>query len=85
MGLSQIHHRRSAEKEPNRGKATLHSADRQPCGYKSIHQRGAIACPWYQSLRNREGYFGGTTGKETTIEINKLNAEHNVKGKQEET
>jgi hypothetical protein len=42
------------------GKATLHPADRQPHGYKPIHQRGAIACPWYQSLRNRVGYFGGT-------------------------
>jgi hypothetical protein len=42
------------------GKATPHPADRQPCGYKSTHQRGAIACPWYQSLRNRVGYFGGT-------------------------
>jgi hypothetical protein len=42
------------------GKAALHPADRQPCGYKPIHQRGAIACPWYQSLRNRVGYFGGT-------------------------
>jgi hypothetical protein len=48
-----IHHRRSAE-------ATLHPADRQPCGYKPIHQRGAIACPCYQSLRNRVGYFGRT-------------------------
>jgi hypothetical protein len=35
-------------------------ADRQPCGYKSTYQRGAIACPWYQSLQNRVGYFGGT-------------------------
>jgi hypothetical protein len=42
------------------GKATPHPADRQPCGYKSTHQRGAIACPWYQLLRNRVGYFGGT-------------------------
>jgi hypothetical protein len=41
------------------GKATPHPADRQPCGYKSIHQRGAIACPWYQSLRNRVGYLEG--------------------------
>jgi hypothetical protein len=42
------------------GKATPHPADRQPCGYKSTHQRGAIAWPWYQLLRNRVGYFGGT-------------------------
>jgi hypothetical protein len=39
------------------GKATPHPADRQPCGYKSTHQRGAIACPSYQLLRNRVGYF----------------------------
>jgi hypothetical protein len=54
------HRRRSAEKVPTMGKATLHTADRQPCGYKSIHQQGAIACPWYYSLRNRVGYFRGT-------------------------
>jgi hypothetical protein len=35
------------------GKATPHPAGRQPCGYKSAHQRGAIARPWYQSLQNR--------------------------------
>jgi hypothetical protein len=54
-----IQHRRSAEKVPTMGKATPHPADWQPCGYNPIHQRGAIACPWYQSLRNRVGYFGG--------------------------
>jgi hypothetical protein len=42
------------------GKATPHPGDRQPCGYEPTHQRGAIACPCYQSLRNRVGYFGGT-------------------------
>jgi hypothetical protein len=54
------HRRRSAEKVPTMGKATPHPADRQACGYNPTHQRGAIACPWYQSLRNRVGYFGGT-------------------------
>jgi hypothetical protein len=50
----------SAEKRSPLRQSNLHPAERQLCGYKSTHQRGAIACLWYQSLRNRVGYFGGT-------------------------
>jgi hypothetical protein len=32
------------------GQSNSTSGWRQPCGYKPIHQRGAIACPWSQSL-----------------------------------
>jgi hypothetical protein len=46
-----IQHRRSAEKEPNRAE---HLYIRLT-GSRAVANRGAIACPWYQSLRNREG------------------------------